>query len=185
MLLVVVCLAVILLVVVVVRAEERSISEAELVDKATAFWLGPLVGNYLGLPFENKYVDEPLPMLVDRIYTYADDEELQINREDHRGFIPFLAVGVGGAFSDDDTDIEFTTLPAVEKYGLDITHAEITEVWIKHINRKIWVANATARGLMDRGLVAPDTGRKANNPNRYAIDPPPVNENVRRLHPGL
>jgi hypothetical protein len=178
-------LTVSLLVVAVVRAEERSITEAELVDKATGFWLGQLVGNYLGLPFENKYVDEPLPMLVDRIYTYADDEELQINRKDHRGFIPMLAIGVGGAFSDDDTDIEFVTLHAVEKYGLDITHAEITEMWKKHINRKIWVANATARGLMDRGLVAPDTGRKENNPNWWAIDPQLVNEIWSAFYPGM
>ena len=185
MLRVAVCLTVSLLIVAVVRAEERSISEAKLVDKATGFWVGQLVGNYLGLPFENQYVDEPLPMLVDRIYTYADDEELKINREDHRGFIPFVAMAVGGAFSDDDTDIEFVTLHAVEKYGLDITYAEITEMWKKHINRKIWVANATARGLMDRGLVAPDTGRKANNPNWWAIDPQLVNEIWSAFYPGM
>ena len=182
---VVICLVVPLLFAAVVRAEERAISETELVDKATAFWLGQLVGNYLGLPFENKYVDEPLPMLVDRIYTYADDEELQINREDHRGHIPYVCVAVGGAFSDDDTDIEFVTLHAVEKYGLDITHAEITEMWKRHINRKIWVANATARGLMDRGLVAPDTGRKANNLNWFAIDPQLVNEIWSAFYPGM
>ena len=182
---VVICLASLLLFAPAVQAEERVISEAELVDKATAFWLGQLVGNYLGLPFENNYVEEPLPILVDRIYTYADDEELLINRQDHRGHIPFVAVGVGGAFSDDDTDIEFVTLHAVEKYGLDITHAEITEAWKKHINRKIWVANATARGLMDRGLVAPDTGRKANNQNWWAIDPQLVNEIWSAFYPGM
>ena len=126
---VVICLASLLLFATAVQAKERVISEAELVDKATAFWLGQLVGNYLGLPFENKYVEDPLPILVDRIYTYADDEELLINRDDHRGHIPYVAVGLGGAFSDDDTDIEFVTLHAVEKYGLDITHAEITEEW--------------------------------------------------------
>ena len=182
---VVICLASLLLFATAVQAKERVISEAELVDKATAFWLGQLVGNYLGLPFENKYVEEPLPILVDRIYTYADDEELLINREDHRGHIPYVAVGLGGAFSDDDTDIEFVTLHAVEKYGLDITHAEITEEWKKHINRKIWVANATARGLMDRGLVAPDTGRKANNSNWWAIDPQLVNEIWSAFYPGM
>ena len=93
---VVICLASLLLFAPAVQAEERVISEAELVDKATAFWLGQLVGNYLGLPFENNYVEEPLPILVDRIYTYADDEELLINRQDHRGHIPYVAVGLGG-----------------------------------------------------------------------------------------
>ena len=50
---VVICLAIPLLFAAVVRAEERAITEAELLDKTTAFWLGQLVGNYLGLPFEN------------------------------------------------------------------------------------------------------------------------------------
>ncbi len=40
MLRVAVCLAVSLLIVAVVRAEERSIGEAELLDKTTGFWLG-------------------------------------------------------------------------------------------------------------------------------------------------
>ena len=73
-----------------------------------------------------------------------------------------MAGTLGGAFSDDDTDIEFVTLHAVEKYGLDITYPEITQMWKTHINDYIWVANREARNLMDRGLVAPDTGRKKN-----------------------
>jgi ADP-ribosylglycohydrolase len=168
-----------------VHAEERAISEEELLDKISGFWLGQLVGNYMGFPFENLYVDEPIPMLVDRIYTHADDETLKINRDDLRGYIPIFTAAVEGAFSDDDTDIEFVTLHAVEKYGLDITHAEITEMWKKHINRKIWVANRTARGLMAQGLVAPDTGRKENNRNWYQIDPQLVNEIWSAFYPGM
>ncbi len=168
-----------------VHAEERAISEEELLDKISGLWLGQLVGNYMGFPFENLYVDEPIPMLVDRIYTYADDKTLKINRDDLRGYIPIFTAAVEGAFSDDDTDIEFVTLHAVEKYGLDITHAEITEMWKKHINRKIWVANRTARGLMAQGLVAPDTGRKENNRNWYQIDPQLVNEIWSAFYPGM
>ena len=168
-----------------VHAEERAISEEELLDKISGLWLGQLVGNYMGFPFENLYVDEPVPILVDRIYTYADDETLKINRDDLRGYIPIFTAAVEGAFSDDDTDIEFVTLHAVEKYGLDITHAEITEMWKKHINRKIWVANRTARGLMAQGLVAPDTGRKENNRNWYQIDPQLVNEIWSAFYPGM
>ena len=117
-------------------AEERSISEEELHDKINAFWLGQLVGNYIGFPFENQYIDEAIPVLIDRIYTCEDDTNLYINREDLRGNIPIFLIAFDGAFSDDDTDIEFATLHAVEKYGLDITYHEITDVWKKHINRK-------------------------------------------------
>lgn len=166
-------------------AGERAISKKELKDKISAFWLGQLIGNYYGLPFENKYVDEPVPFMVDRIYTYADDEEITLNRRDWRGFIPIFMNAVEGAFADDDTDIEFVTLMAVEKYGLDITYPEITEMWKKHINRRIWVANATARSLMSKGLIAPDTGRKENNENWFQIDPQLVNEIWSAFYPGM
>ena len=164
-------------------AQERAISEKELVDKISAFWFGQLIGNFYGLPFENNYVDEPF--LVDRIYTHADESSLKINRSDWRGYIPILMDAVEGAFADDDTDIEFVTLMAVEKYGLDITYPEITEMWKKHINRRIWVANRTARTLMDKGLVAPETGRKENNKNWFQIDPQLVNEIWSAFYPGM
>jgi len=96
-------------------AEERVISHAELTDKLSGFWTGQLLGNYIGFPFENKYVDDPVPVLVDRVYTadYDGDPDLEINRRDRRGHIPVLASALRGAFSDDDTDIEFVTLHAV------------------------------------------------------------------------
>ncbi len=108
------------------------------------FWLGQLVGNYMGFPFENRYVEEPVPELIDRYVTVENRGDLNINDRDLRGYIHAFAQGTEGAFSDDDTDIEFVTLHAVEKYGLDITYEEITEAWKTHINRKIWVANRTA-----------------------------------------
>jgi hypothetical protein len=166
-------------------ATERTISQEELLDKISGFWIGQLVGNYMGLPFENNYVDEPVPVFVDRIYTHADDAKLELNRDDWRGYIPIFMNAVEGAFADDDTDIEFVTLHAVEKYGLDITYPEITEMWKKHINRRIWVANYTARQLMSKGLIAPDTGRKENNKNWFQIDPQLVNEIWSAFYPGM
>jgi hypothetical protein len=169
----------------VASATEREISEEELHDKLMAFWLGQLVGNYLGLPFENRYVDEPVPILVDRIYTHKDDSTLLINRNDWRGYVPIFMDACWGAFADDDTDIEFVTLHAVEKYGLGLTYPEITGMWKKHINRKIWVANRSARDLMDKGFVAPETGRKENNKNWFQIDAQLVNEIWSAFYPGM
>ncbi|MBA7690583.1 hypothetical protein ES703_99112 [subsurface metagenome] len=165
-------------------ALERPITKEELHDKITAFWLGQLVGNYIGLPFENNYVDEAIPELIDKIYSLEDDTKLEIN-DDWRGNIPLLLRTFEGAFADDDTDIEFVTLHAVETYGLDINYYEITEVWKKHINRKIWVANYSARRLMDKGFVAPETGRKENNRNWFQIDPQLVNEIWSVFYPGM
>ena len=182
------CFVTILVLVVsatTVEAKERTISHDELMDKMSGFWLGQLAGNFMGLPFENNYKDDPVPFLVDRVYTHEDDSSLELNREDWRGFIPIFMGAVEGAFADDDTDIEFVTLLAVEKFGLDITYPEITEAWKKHINRRIWVANRTARDLMSKGLVAPDTGRKENNENWFQIDPQLVNEIWSAFYPGM
>jgi ADP-ribosylglycohydrolase len=166
-------------------AEPRKIGRQELLDKLTGFWVGQLVGNYMGFPFENVYVDEPIPFLVDRYYTFRDDPAIRMNRDDHRSYLPILAGAFEGAYSDDDTDIEFVTLHAVEKHGLDLNYAEITAMWKKHINRKIWVANRTARNLMDEGLVAPATGSKENNRNWFQIDPQLVNEIWSAFYPGM
>lgn len=169
------------------RGEERIISHDELMDKLSGFWIGQILGNYIGFPFENLYIEEPIPVLVDRVYTanYDGDPELKLNRNDRRGHIPIMCGAVKGAFSDDDTDIEFVTLHAVEKYGLDITYPEITGMWKAHINDYIWVANREARDLMDQGLMAPDTGRKENNKHWFQIDPQLVNEIWSAFYPGM
>ncbi|MBN2375016.1 MAG: ADP-ribosylglycohydrolase family protein [Sedimentisphaerales bacterium] len=164
---------------------ERTIGRDELLGKMRGFWIGQLVGNYMGFPFETCYVKEPIGFLVERYYTHRDDASIVLNRWDLRGYIPVAAAWLEGAPSDDDTDIEFVTLHAVEKFGLDINYEEITQMWKKHINRKIWVANRTARSLMDKGLVPPETGKKENNKNWFQIDPQLVNEIWSAFYPGM
>jgi ADP-ribosylglycohydrolase len=166
-------------------AQERALTRDALIDKISGFWIGQLVGNYLGFPFENVYVDEPIPVLVDRYYTPFNAGSLRINRDDARAYIPYMFTAFDGAYSDDDTDIEFVTLHAVERHGLDINYAQIADAWKRHINRRIWVANRTARNLMDQGLLPPDTGKKENNPNWFQIDPQLVNEIWSAFYPGL
>lgn len=166
-------------------ARERTLTKKQLTDRVTAFWQGQLVGNYMGFPFEGVFVDEPSPVLVDRIYTWKDAGHIRLNANDRRSFTPIIAEMFEGAFADDDTDIEFVTLHAVEKYGLDITYPEIAEMWKAHINRKIWVANRKARNLMDQGLIPPETGSKANNEHWFQIDPQLVNEIWSAFYPGM
>ncbi len=128
-----------------VLAVERFIAKETLKEKVAGFWNGQLVGNYMGFPFENVFVEEPVPFLVTRYYTYKDKDQVKMNSNDLRGFVNIFAGAMEGAFSDDDTDIEFVTLHGVEKHGLDITYPEIAEMWKTHINRKIWVANRYKR----------------------------------------
>lgn len=164
-----------------------TIEQEELRDKIEAYWLGQLVGNYMGFPFENIYREEPIPILIDRYFTIKDLEsyDLNMNKDDRRAYPHIMAEAMGGAWSDDDTDIEFVTLHAVEKYGLDITYPEITEMWKAHINRFIWAANRQSRDLMDTGLLPPATGSKENNPYWYRITSQLVNEIWSVFYPGM
>lgn len=164
---------------------QRIISQDDLRDKISGYWIGQCVGNYMGFPFEGTYLEDAVPVFVDRYYQFDDDSSLAINRNDMRGYCPVVTTWLEGAFSDDDTDIEFVTLHALEKYGLGITYEEITEMWKSHINRKIWCANRSARDLMSKGLIPPATGNKANNENWYQIDPQLVNEIWSMIYPGM
>ena len=164
----------------------RTISQKDLLDKIEGCWVGQIVGNFMGFPFENVYVEEPVPIFVDRYYTFRDATRfLRLNDKDMRSYSLIVMKWMEGAIGDDDTDIEFVTLHAVEKYGLDITYPEITQMWKKHINRKIWVANRTARTLMDKGMLPPETGSKENNENWFQIDPQLVNEIWSAFYPGM
>lgn len=165
--------------------EYFEISKGELRSKIEGFWLGQLVGNYMGFPFEFVYNEEPIPVLVDRYYFATEESDLRMNRNDRRANLHIMANALDGAWSDDDTDIEFVTLTAVEEHGLDINYDEITEAWKEHINRFIWVSNRKARDLMEEGLVPPATGSKVNNPYWYAIDPQLVNEIWSAFYPGM
>ena len=169
------------------EAEYHTISKDELRDKIHAYWLGQLVGNFMGFPFENLYREEPIPILIDRYYTVLDLDsiDLMMNSGDRRAHTHIMAGAMGGAWSDDDTDIEFVTLHAVENYGLNLTYPQITEMWKKHINRFIWAANRQARDLMDEGLMPPETGSKAHNPYWYRITSQLVNEIWSVFYPGM
>jgi ADP-ribosylglycohydrolase len=170
-----------------VAQEYRPLLESELKDKIAGYWLGQLAGNYMGFPYENIYTDQPIPLFIDRYYDFRalDSLDLLMNVDDRRAYTPIMAGAMNGAWSDDDTDIEFVTLHAVEQYGLDLTYWEITEMWKKHINRFIWSANRQARDLMEQGLVPPATGSKSNNPYWYRITSQLVNEIWSIFYPGM
>jgi len=176
-------------------AQERTISKKELKAKIAGYWMGQIVGNFMGYPFESLYDDKTglIPVDIDKYYSCRTDQELlngalknlRIHCNDRRGYTDIFALALGGAPSDDDTDIEFVYLHAVEKYGLDITYPEMTEMWKQHINHHIWGGNAIARKLMDEGLIPPETGKKENNHNWYFIDAQIENEIWGAFFPGM
>jgi ADP-ribosylglycohydrolase len=112
-----------------------------LEDKIRGGFLGQLLGNLNGLPHEMKYIDQPGQV--------AD-------------YVPSLPEG---ARSDDDTDIEWIYVVAMqEKNQLFLSPEVISNRWKAHINERIWCSNRYARKLMDIEVLPPLTGRIALNP---------------------
>lgn len=148
-----------------------TISTEELHDKIAGAWIGQLIGNIYGLPHENKYVDAPGP--EDWPYGYRFAKNLEKMKQ------------YNGAFSDDDTDLEYMYLLEMEKHGYEPTYKQLTESWIYHIRDRIWLANRGALGLMHFGFTPPFTGSKDINPHWYQIDPQLINEIWAFTAPGM
>ncbi len=83
----------------------KTIPMEVLKDKIAGAWIGQMIGNIYGLPHENKYINEPGPENWPYGYTNNLDK---LKKYD-------------GAFSDDDTDVEYMYLLVMEKYGPEPT----------------------------------------------------------------
>ncbi len=150
-------------------AAER-ISEDVLKDKIAGAWIGQMVGNIYGLPFENKFVAEPASESRFPFgYTKNLDKLEKYN----------------GAFSDDDTDVEYIYLTLMEKYGIEPTYANMRDGWMYHIRDRVWLANRAALGAMHLGYTPPFTGQQDLNPHWYQIDPQLINEIWAYTAPGM
>lgn len=169
------------------RTDTKTIGEEELYDKILGYWNGQLVGNYMGFPFENIYDEQPIPIFIDRYYNVFDRDslDLQMNVNDRRSFVHIMADALGGAWSDDDTDIEFVMLHGLEKYGLDLTYEQVALLRDTHINRFIWAANANVNRLIREGHIPPATGSKELNNFWFGLTSQLVNEIWGVVYPGM
>ena len=145
----------------------KEISYDDLHSKIAGAWLGQMVGNIYGLEYENKFVEEP-------------------------GEGPFVwnkamrkMAAVDGAFSDDDTDVEYMYLTMMEKFGVHPSYAQMRDGWMYHIRDRVWLANRAALGAMHYGLTPPFTGAAENNPHWFQIDPQLINEIWSYTAPGM
>jgi hypothetical protein len=145
------------------------IQVSELKDKIAAAWIGQMVGNMYGLPHENKYINAPGPEKWPYGYSKSLDKLIKYK----------------GAFSDDDTDVEYMYLLQMEKYGHEPSYEQLREAWMYHIRDRVWLANRGALGLMHFGFTPPFTGSKEINPHWYQIDPQLINEIWAFTAPGM
>ena len=143
-------------------AEFRRLPRSELLDRIRGGWAGQMIGNVQGLPFEFKYKDAPGPL-------------------------PDFTPNLPRCRSDDDTDIEWTHLHAMDRLGtLLVPYPELAREWVRSVNRGIWVSNELARKLIGRGIIPPWTSHFALNPHaRYNLSGQFCAESFGLIAPGL
>ena len=134
-----------------------------LADKIRGGLVGQLLGNLNGLAHEMKYIDQP---------------------GDVRQYTPALPEG---ARTDDDTDLEWVYVIAIQRDKEVLLPPErITALWKAHISDRIWCANRYARALMDLGIDPPLTGKIALNPwSEFNISGQFVCESFGLIAPGM
>jgi len=142
---------------------------AEYKEKVYASWLGQIIGNIYGLPHENRHIDDPGPAT----FPYGYGENLEYLKQNN------------GAFSDDDTDIEYMYLLAMEKYGPESKYEQLAQSWKYHVRERVWLANRAALAFMHYGFTPPVTGKMQINPHWFQIDPQLVNEIWAVTAPGM
>lgn len=142
-------------------------------DRIEGFWLAQSIANWTGLQTEGVrkqppfYTDADWPMTFDgRVLRFVTDQD------------PWQA--------DDDTDIEYVYAQVMHEHQRpDLTADQIRDGWIEHINSFIWVSNARARELMDRGVSPPATSIPAANNLYLRIDAQLTTEFFGVLAPGM
>lgn len=152
-----------------VVSSKISIEMSVLHDKIAAAWIGQMIGNMYGLPHEGKYVNAPGAEKWPYGYSKSLDKLKKYE----------------GAFSDDDTDVEYMYLLQMLKFGPEPTYVQLSKAWMYHIRDRVWLANRAALGLMHFGYTPPFTGMKDLNPHWFQIDPQLINEIWAVTAPGM
>lgn len=112
-----------------------------ILDKVRGGVLGQIIGNLNGLPHEFKYDVEP-GNVTDYVPSLPD-----------------------GAFTDDDTDIEWVYINHMQSANeLFLDSEQLADIWKTSFNQRIWCSNGYVRRLLDIGIHPPYTGSIALNP---------------------
>lgn len=118
-----------------------SITHAQLADKMKGGLVGQLFGNLNGLDHEMTYIHEP-----GSVESYTPDLS-------------------DGAWTNDDTDIEWVYVFAMEESDrLFLTPQQIMKLWKEKIVDRTFFATGYAKRLMEIGIQPPVTGNRVLNP---------------------
>lgn len=145
------------------RSGWRYITKADYLDKVKGGFVGQLVGNIFGIPYEGQFTYMPGPANI----TYYKE-------------VPSIA------FSDDDTFVELVALKNLEDNGIDATPEQLAAEWMAHIPRGgVACANFVALENFHRGIMPPESGRPENNIYYLYIDAQIESEIYGLIAPGM
>jgi len=117
-------------------------------DKVHGGWLGQMIGNIFGLPTEGHFISGMGPT---SLTYYANTPSY--------------------AISDDDTFNDLVWLYALERYGIELTSADLAKEWQRQIVAgSMACANYRARLNIEEGIMPPLTGHPSNNEYSLYID---------------
>jgi hypothetical protein len=117
------------------------IDENVLKDKIKGGLVGQILGDLNGLPYEEKFNNEPGTL------------------KKHKPGLPL------GAYTDDDTDIEWMYIYFMEKSKKSyLPYDTLVTIWKQNMNYKTWASNLYARQLMEIGFVPLETSNVCLNP---------------------
>lgn len=127
---------------------DRDILADTYLDNLRGMWLGEILGNYAGRPYEGDRVRGGLTVTVDwDSFIHTDPWD-----------------------GDDDTCFEYMYMNLL-KSETNPTNADIKSTWETHVPLpSFYIANRQARWLMADGLTPPQTGSINKNMHWYAID---------------
>ncbi|MDY7009795.1 MAG: ADP-ribosylglycohydrolase family protein [Planctomycetota bacterium] len=142
---------------------DRDILADTYLDKLHGMWLGEILGNYAGRPYEGNCARGGLVVTV--------DWNSFINTDPWHG--------------DDDTCFEYAYMNVL-KSNATPSNADIKAAWETHVPLpSFYIANKQARWLMADGLAPPQTGSINKNMHWYAIDSQITTEAMGVAAPGL
>ena len=144
-------------------ADPVTIPAARLEDQIRGGLLGQIIGDLNGLKHEMRYIAEPGNVT---------------------SYVPELK---DGAWTDDDTDIEWIYLAEMQRSGKILTpYARMPDLWKRHINRKIWCSHLYLRQLLDLGIAPTLTGSVHVNPwAEFNLSGQFVSESWGLISPGM
>lgn len=148
-----------------------ALDRADYESRLHAMWQALCIANWTGIRGEGQRINPPFPTDAD----WGTDLG--------RGVLEYVFQNPWGA--DDDSDIEYVALSLLTHDGILPSPGAWRQAWTDHVNRFIWVSNAEARDLMDRGVRPPGTGLASANRYWLHIDAQLTTEIFGALAPGL